>query len=75
MLKLPIKCQINPKAHSTMKTSKNQNQINLILVFFVDHQKLIKSKNSSLEKKKIGVKKWSWEAENECLSCNKPQSI
>lgn len=59
MLKLPIKCQINPKAHSTMKTSKNQNQINLILVFFVDHQKLIKSKNSSLEKKKIGAKKWS----------------
>lgn len=52
MLKLPIKCQINPKAHSTMKTSKNQNQINLILVFFVHHPKLIKSKNPSLEGKK-----------------------
>ena len=52
MLKLPIKCQINPKTRSTMKTSKNKNQINLILVFFVHHQKLIKSKNSSLEEKK-----------------------
>lgn len=62
MLKFPIKCQINPKAPSTMKISKKKKkkiraQINVILVFFAQYFKSLWSKNILKIKYKIGAEK------------------
>ena len=56
MLKLPIKCQINPKAHSTMKTSKTQNPNKCNSCILSSTLKVNKVKESSLifEKTKLG---------------------